>query len=157
VWIYRGAAARKAGVSFRSFTPGSDVELDYATTDRTTQFGSSATSVADVDGDGVRDIAIGGWAVGNNGGPVVIVRGGVVGTGGVAHTGDPGVVITTINGTSTSRFGAVLADRASTSGDIDGDGLDDLLIGGLLGGVGRFYAWYGGAIPIGTVTTTTVA
>jgi hypothetical protein len=156
-WIYRGAAPRTPGVSFRSFTAGTDVRVDYVTSDRTTEWGLTAAGVSDVDGDGARDIAIGAWQNGANDGQVVIISGPTVGSGGVAHTGDPGVVLTTINGLSMQRLGVGIANRAGTSGDVDGDGKDELLVAGLFGGAARLYVWYGGSIPIGTTTTATAS
>jgi hypothetical protein len=152
-WIYRGAAPRTSGVTFRSFTVGTDVELDYVTADRTTAFASQAVGVRDVDGDGVRDIAVGAWQVGANDGQVVIVNGATVGTAGVAKTGDPGVVLTSINGASMQRLGVGIALRARTSADVDGDAIDDLLVAGVFGGAARLYTWYGGTIPVGITTT----
>jgi hypothetical protein len=156
-WIYRGAAPRTPGVSFRSFTTGTDVRVDYVTADKTTEWGLSAAGVSDVDGDGARDVAIGAWQNGSNDGQVVIISGPTVGTAGVARTGDPGVVLTTINGLSASKFGVAIASQAGTSGDVDGDGKDDLLVAGFFGGAARLYVWYGGSIPIGTTTTATAS
>ncbi len=152
-WIYRGAATRTPGVTFRNFTIGTDVRIDYVTSDKTTAFAQTATTVPDVDGDGARDIAIGAWMFGGNDGQVVIVSGTTVGTAGVATSTDPGVVIATLDGSSTQRLGIAIANRAHTSSDVDGDGKDDLLVAGMTGGVARLYTWYGGTLTAGSATT----
>jgi hypothetical protein len=85
---------------------------------------------------------------------VLIIDGDTIGTGGVARTTDPGIVLTTIKGAPGARLGAVLVDHDPRShDDIDGDGLEDLIVGALSGGVGRLYMWFGGTLPFGDTTT----
>ncbi|MCE9575553.1 MAG: hypothetical protein K8W52_20545 [Deltaproteobacteria bacterium] len=157
VWLYRGAAPRTPGVSFRSFAAGTDVRIDYVTTDLTTAFGAQATSVPDQNGDGARDLAIGGWQVGNNDGQVILVDGDTVGTAGVAKTSDAGIVLGSISGTASARFGIGIATADGTSGDIDGDGANDLMVAALFGGAARMYAWSGTALPAGSATTSSAS
>jgi FG-GAP repeat len=154
-WIVRGAGPRAPGVTFRPIAAGTDVRIDYTTADRTTAFGAQAASVPDVDGDGRRDVAISAWQLGSNDGQIVIVSGATTGTGGVATTTDPGVVLSTLNGGALSRLGVGLGVRAHTGGSVDGDGKDDLMVAALSGGAARMYTWYGGTIPLGSTTIAT--
>ena len=101
--------------------------------------GNSVSAAGDVNGDGVDDLLIGAQYADPNGlssGETYVVFGsrtGVVGSGGVLDlsalnnstvmTGTPGLVINGINAVDLS--GATV----SAAGDVNGDGIDDLLIG----------------------------
>lgn len=158
LYVVRGDGTRPAaaGVTQRPFVPGRDVRLDFATPSKVTEWASQVTSIEDQNGDGARDLVIGAYRAQNGHGQVVIVSGSVVGSvAGVARTSDPGVTLTTIvTTTAVNRFGAAIAthDRASRP-DIDGDGQEDLLIGGLSGTTGTGFVWFGGAIGSATITT----
>lgn len=159
LYVLRGDGTRPAaaGVTLRPFAVGRDVRLDYVTTSATTEWASQVTSIDDQDGDGARDLVIGAYRAQGDRGQVLIVSGRVVGTGGVARTSDPGVTLTTIDpAAGVVRFGAAIAahDQASRA-DIDGDGRQDLLIGGVAGTTGMGFVWFGGTIPAGPTTTAT--
>jgi hypothetical protein len=158
-FVYRGTAARPTttGVHDRSFTIGLDVRLELDGGDGTTEFGSSAGSIADVNGDGARDLVISAYRQGPNAGRVLIVDGNTVGTGGVAGTNDAGVVVTTINPAGgTTLLGAAIVNNATSPGaDVDGDGFEDLIVSHRVAGIAGLSVWFGGSIPTGTVTSAT--
>ena len=153
LFVVRGAGVRPsvAGVTARPFTVGLDVRIDLVTASFTTEWGAQATSIGDQDGDGRRDLVLGAYLNRSNSGQVLIVDGGVLGTSGIAKSTDPGIVRTTITGTG--RFGAAIVERDDgVIADVDGDGLDDLLVAGLTpAGVATLYVWFGGAIPTGAI------
>lgn len=88
---------------------------------RGTHFGASVLALSDLDGDGVCDIAVGAPAYSPNAGPKVLWPGGVFVLSGATRkpitiwSGEPGY----------SRFGS----RLRNAGDVNGDGIDDLLVG----------------------------
>jgi hypothetical protein len=157
--LYRGATVRPTtpGVHARPFTVGQDVLIVHPTTDPTTELGASAGSIADLNGDGARDLVIGLHRDGENLGRVLIVDGNTLGTGGVASTATPGVVITTIVPVAgESLLGAAIVNNSLAPGaDVDGDGFEDLVITTQRDGRGTMLIWFGGAIPVGTVTSDT--
>ncbi|MCB9559537.1 MAG: VCBS repeat-containing protein [Kofleriaceae bacterium] len=159
VFLYRGTGSRPAapGLAARAFTVGQDVRIDYASTDATLEYGSAAGSIADVNGDGARDLVIAAPRDGANAGRVLIVDGNTVGTAGVASTATAGVLIASIGpAAGVSLFGTAVVNNGRLLGaDVDGDGQEDLLVTGKSGGIQQMYVWFGGSIPTGTVTTAT--
>ncbi|MBS1123232.1 MAG: repeat protein [Deltaproteobacteria bacterium] len=157
LFVLRGDGARPTapGVSPRAFAIGRDVQIDFATTSQITEFGSQVTSIDDQNGDGARDMVISAFRLSGSTGQALIVSGNVVGTAGVARTSDPGIKLTTITGTSNARFGVFVVGNDRTAGDLDGDGRQDLVIGGAPGNLGKAFVWFGGAIPTGSVSLTT--
>jgi hypothetical protein len=157
LYILRGTGTRPArpGVTVRPFAAGRDVRLDLVTASRVTEWASQVTSIEDQDGDGARDLVISAYRADNDRGRVLIVSGNTTGTGGVARTTDPGVTLTTITpAVAVSQLGAVIATHdAASRPDIDGDGREDLFIGGHAGTTGAGFVWFGGAIPRGAITT----
>jgi hypothetical protein len=158
VYVFRSDGTRPPtpGVTQSGFLSGRDVRLEYDSASATTAFGAQATTIEDQNGDGARDLVVSAHRA-DGVGAVLIVDGDTIGTGGVARTSDAGVVLTTINGgNGTTRLGAAIAEGgAAVDSDIDGDGHEDLLVAAQTGGVGRFYAWFGGQIPTGTATVAT--
>ncbi|MCX5742682.1 MAG: integrin alpha [Proteobacteria bacterium] len=157
VFVARGDGTQPApGFSLRPFTVGRDVRIDLVTTATATNWGSQVGSIPDRTGDGVRELVIAAPYI-NTFGRVLIVDGATLGTAGVARTTDAGVVLATINGASgVSRLGAAIGTfDARSNPDVDGDGIEDLVLGGVQGGVGRLWVWFGDAPPVGTTTTAT--
>ena len=155
LYVIRGDGARPMtpGLSVRAFAPGRDVRIDLATLYLVTEWGSQATTIEDVDGDGARDLVISAYRNLSATGQILIVSGDTPGLSGVARTTDLGVVLATINGTPGSRLGALIASHdARTFPDVDGDGLEDLVAAGMSGGLARLFVWFGGAMPVGTTT-----
>ncbi|MGH9893463.1 MAG: integrin alpha, partial [bacterium] len=93
--------------------------------------GSAVSTAGDVNGDGVDDVLIGAPNADPNGGysgaSYVVFGGAGVGSGGKLE-------LSTLDGTNGFRLSGVAAGDASgvavsTAGDVNGDGVDDLLIG----------------------------
>ena len=160
LYVIRGDGVRPMtpGLSVRGFAPGRDVRIDLTTVYPVTEWGSQATTIEDLDGDGARELVISAYRNLSATGQILIVSGATQGTSGVARTTDPGVVLATINGTPASRLGALLASHdARTFPDVDGDGHEDLVAAGLSGGLARLFVWFGGAMPAGTTTLASAA
>jgi hypothetical protein len=157
VYVIRGNGTRPtAPLTQRAFAIGRDVRIDLVTSYRITELGAQAVAIADHDGDGAADLAISAYRNLSEAGQVLIVDGDTVGINGVARTNQPGVVLTTIQGASGMRLGAALVAHDELSDDdIDGDGLADLMVGALTGGVAHLYVWFGGTLPLGTTSIAT--
>ena len=116
-WQANGVAGANAGLAqvfsgatgalLHTFTGGTGAD----------QFGVSVASLGDIDGDGLADLAVGANladAMGLNSGSVT------------AFSGATGAVLWSINGSAGGDlFGTSIANAA----DVDGDGVDDLIIG----------------------------
>ena len=150
-----GTRPVSAGVSARSFSIGRDVQINYVTNRAITEWGSQVTSIDDQNGDGARDLVVSAFRF--NDGQTLIVSGSVTGTSGIAATNGPGVTLTTINGAGVDKFGGVVLQQRGQTPDIDGDGHQDVFIGGVAGGVAKAFVWFGGSIPIGTTTAASAA
>jgi hypothetical protein len=160
VSVLRGDGVRPAapGVTARPFAAGRDVQIELVSAYRATDWGAQVAAVDDLDGDGARDLAIGAPRTLGQRGQVLIVRGGALGAAGLARTTDPGLVITALTGAPGARLGSLVAAAgARESPDLDGDGLAELIVAGMAGGLAHLYAWYGGAIPTGPAAVDTAA
>ena len=144
-----------------------DLMLDLSTLNGTNGFtltgiyagdssGFSVSSAGDVNGDGYDDLIIGAPYANPNGdsnaGETYVVYGGASAPGrdGVLNLdGTNGFILTGIDEYDVSGF------SVSSAGDVNGDGYDDLIIGGLGAdpngsGSGEIYVIYGGAVAPGT-------
>ncbi|MGE0868670.1 MAG: integrin alpha [Kofleriaceae bacterium] len=150
-----GTRPAAAGITPRFFTAGRDVQLDFATTVKRTEWGAQITSIDDQNSDGHRDLVISSFRGANDIGRILIVSGATMGVGGIASTADPGVTLSTIVGIGgDARFGSFILHDRNSMLDIDGDGREDLMVGGAPGGIGTGFVWFGGAIPLGSASTT---
>lgn len=109
--------------------------------------GTSATNAGDINHDGIADLALGGPGYSTNAGIVYVIFGqsGIGGSGTLSLAGLNGVngfAITGFPGTGVGYGGA--GRSISGVGDINGDGIDDLLIGAPYDGVsGECYVIFG--------------
>lgn len=149
-----GSRPTTPGVTVRAFVAGRDARFDYTTAFTITEFGAQATTIDDRDGDGARELVISAHAFNGARGQVLVLSGV---TTGIAATSAPGVTLTTINGGSGARLGAILLARSDLDSDFDGAATDDLLVVGRLGTSDRGFLWYGGALPVGTTTTASAS
>jgi hypothetical protein len=157
-YVFRpdGSRPPAPGVTQSGFVLGRDVRIEYVSSYANTGFATQATTIPDENGDGARELVIGAYRAAAMG-AVLVIDGDTMGTGGVASTGDAGVVLTTITGgASTVRLGAAIAGGTTGVGaaeaDLDGDGEEDLMIAAVTGGTARLYVWFGGELPAGATT-----
>jgi hypothetical protein len=163
-YVFRSGAARAAAntISRRNFTVGNDVRIDYVATSNISEWASQATTIDDVDGDGVRELVISAYRNGSEAGQIKIIRGDIVGDAqGVAVTSAPSVVLTTINGTAGQHLGAALAvvRRGGSRGgpDVDGDSSEELVSAGVSAGVPQLMTWFHDQVPIGVSTSASAS
>ena len=90
------------------------------------QFGQSVSGAGDVNGDGFADLIVGAPHDGNNGYHSGSAR---------VLSGSDGSVLYTFNGYRGRLFGGSVSD----AGDVNGDGLDDFIVGASLGGYARVF------------------
>ncbi len=158
VIVYRGLGRPAVpGVTRALFTIGRDVRLREVTIDTILEWGVTMGSIADQNGDGSREIVMGDYRLQADNGVVHIIDGDTVGVGGTADTTTPGVVLTTIAGgagAQPAQFGmAVLNNAGVASPDVDGDGVEDLVVAGRAAGSNQavLNVWFG---PIGAGVQT---
>lgn len=154
VFVYRGRAALPAiGLTDLPFSAAVDLAVTDDSTTTPTTYGQSVSTVRDLNGDGAREIVIAdGRAAG--GGYVSFVDGNAVGTQAMSA-----VQVSRITGSSPIfRFGTGMANNwPPSASDVDGDGVDDLVLTGRQNTPGGLHAYtyivYSDALPTsGTVT-----
>lgn len=136
VFLYRGSASGLAALP--TSTLGHDAAIEQASA----AFGAAVASAGDFDGDGFGDFAVGAPqfdAEGDDDGAIFLFRGGASGIDAA-----PSAVFDHPTGESGAALGSVLA----RAGDLNGDGLDDLVAGVPASDVdesdeGRVFAWFG--------------
>jgi hypothetical protein len=153
VVVYRGVGRPAApGVTRQAFVIGKDVRLRLLTVDTVLEWGSAMGSIADQNGDGAREIVMGDYRFQADSGIAYIIDGDTVGIAGIADTIAPGVVLTTFAPSGAAiapQFGmAVLNDANAAGPDVDGDGIEDLVIAGRATGTNQavLNVWFG---PVG--------
>ncbi|GAB4527567.1 MAG: hypothetical protein Tsb0020_45030 [Haliangiales bacterium] len=157
--VFRGRAQPAApGVTLATFAPALDLELSRSSPDTSSRFGTAMGTIADLDGDGARDIVVGIWREGANLGRVEIVEGDAVGTRDVGAVRITSIVPDTAECAANGcGLGSAVVNNAAgrLEPDIDGDGLEDLIItAGIDAGQVEMLIWYGGQIPTGSVFST---
>ena len=104
--------------------------------------GSSVSTAGDINGDGVDDLVLGAYGTNSNWGASYVIFG--------SRSGFPAsFYLANLNGTNGFTipgiaFGEELGSSVSTAGDINADGISDLVIGAsALGGLGESYVIFG--------------
>jgi hypothetical protein len=153
VYVFRGRAAQPpAGITDLAFAPATDLRLADGGGASNSRFGDAMGTVPDVDGDGHRELVVSDYNAAG-GGYLALVDGTLAGdvslpAGQIARiTGGGGII---------SLGNAI----AGGEGDVDDDGIPDLVATGRTGGDqhGQLYIWYGGDLPAsGTVTAASTA
>jgi hypothetical protein len=102
--------------------------------------GYSVSSAGDVNGDGIDDILIGAYGYSSSTGKAYVILGGSNLTD--TNLANPGSNVITITGAGTSYFTGL---SVSNAGDVNGDGIDDILIGasGYSSSTGKAYVILG--------------
>lgn len=153
--VIRGRARPASpGVQRAQFDPAADLEIRNSTVDPTARFGAAMGSIADLNGDGAREIIVSGWRQGNNLGRVFLIDGDQVGTHNAVDI-DVALLETDAGVTGNVGLGSAVVNnaRGGPRADIDGDGREDLIVvGGMGDGQVKMFIWYGGAIPSGRFT-----
>ncbi|MFT5583898.1 MAG: hypothetical protein ACI9VR_001482 [Cognaticolwellia sp.] len=136
LYIYLGSSTGLSASSEQKLVPSDSVGTHY--------FGTDAIIVADQDGDGLDEVAVG--APGDNSftGAVYLYFG--------SSTGVSAATESKITVSGTYHFGSTLS-----AADVDGDGYSDLLVGSPRGpvsgsGSGRVYTFYGAATGLDTLS-----
>lgn len=113
-----------------------------------TAFGSAATGIGDVNGDGYADVAIGESGHDDSTGRVHILYG--------SASGLPDSADLIVEGEETE---AEFGDSIAGAGDVNGDGYDDLIVGARNHGVdlGRAYVFHGSAEGLSSTVATTLS
>ncbi len=152
LYILRGRTAPVAGLPVQELVfGGNDLEVVLPGT-ASNAFGESLGSIDSAGGTGLRNIAISSALEGGNG-ALYIVDGGLTGT---LTLNGPADYLTRIAGVAgNARFGGAVANNALAGGDVDGDGVEDLVIAGGRADDLGVSVWYGASIPVGDSTADT--
>ena len=153
-----GSNKGRSYVVFGGFSVGKNGVLALASLNGTNGFkldgennfdwsGYSVSAAGDINGDGVADLLVGAPTHANNAGRSYVVFGGHgVGSSGV-------VALSNLNGANGFKLdGEASGDKSgwsvSAAGDVNGDGVDDLLVGAPFhgGNTGRSYVVFGGPV-----------
>lgn len=150
--VFRGRARPgSAGVTVAGFDPALDLEIQRSNSgDNSSRFGTSMGSIADINGDGQRELAVGMWRDGNNIGRVEIYRGHLTGVHNASNIRLRSIAPALGTCTQDCGVGSAVVNNAAglVAPDIDGDGLEDLIIvTGMGTGQVRLLTWFGGSIP----------
>ncbi|MBM1228848.1 FG-GAP repeat protein, partial [Ponticoccus sp. SC6-38] len=155
--IYGRAEATRGPIDLANLSPDDGFVLNGDQSND--KAGNKVAFAGDVNGDGIDDVIIGarnGDEGGNNAGTAYVIYGREGGSGDIdlgALTTEQGFAV--IGATNFSQFGY----NVSTAGDVNGDGIDDLIIGALGGATdganaGDSYVIYGQTEARGLVDVT---
>ncbi|MBZ0231870.1 MAG: hypothetical protein K8M05_05925 [Deltaproteobacteria bacterium] len=150
VFVLRATSGRpaSAGVTREPFTVGRDVRIQLDTTQDILEWGVAMGSISDQNGDGSREIILADFTISSGQGAVFVVDGDTLGTGGVVTINGTGAgTLTTIIGApgATQLGMAVLNNRNTGDADVDGDGIEDLVVASRAPGMnrGQLQVWFG--------------
>lgn len=150
--VFRGRPRPASpGVTVSGFDPALDLEIQRtSSTDTSSRFGTSMGTIADLNGDGAREIVVGMWRDGNNIGRVEIYDGDRVGVQNASLIRLRS--ISPLSGQCTSNCGvgsAVVNNAAGLLGpDVDNDGIEDLMIvTGMDKAEVSMRVWFGSQFP----------
>ena len=153
VFIIRGRADRPAapGVEALAFDPAIDLRATLANVNENAYFALAQAAIMDLDDDGVREVMVSNYNDTDSGSSVHIIGGAEVGEQPLEA-----VEIASIGGAVGQFVGGGLLGHVGADGaaDIDGDGLEDLVI---VSGTepAQMHVWYGGAPLTGEVAPDT--
>lgn len=122
-YVIFGHTGPFANVDTQNMSASVGIQLNGGTNARA---GMGVAGVGDVNGDGVGDFVVGGYGANSNAGVAYVVFGGGAGlTDGFDLSTLNGTTGFKIQGTANSRLGEAVA----AAGDVNGDGIDDLIVG----------------------------
>jgi hypothetical protein len=152
VVVFRGRARPPgAGVTLGSFGPR-DLQIQRtSSTDTSARFGTAMGSIADLNGDGAREIVVGMWRDLANIGRIEIYDGDRVGVQNASTMRLRSITpAADLCGTGGCGLGSAIVNNAAglIKPDVNGDGLEDLIVvGGMGAGRVKMLVWFGGSIP----------
>lgn len=161
--VFRGRARpASAGVTLATFDPARDLEIQRTSSDdRSSRFGTSMGTIADINNDGVREIVVGIWRDLANIGRVEIYRGNAVGVRNASTIRLRSITPSTeLCSASGCGLGSAIVNNAAglVDPDVNGDGIEDLIIvGGMEEGGVRLLVWFGGLLPPTDFTSDTAS
>jgi hypothetical protein len=152
--VFRGRARPASpGVTLASFG-ARDLQIQRtSSTDASARFGTAMGSIADLNGDGAREIVVGMWRDLANIGRIEIYDGDRVGVQNASTmrlrsiTPPPAADLCGAGGCG---LGSAIVNNAAglIKPDVNGDGLEDLIVvGGMGAGRIKMLVWFGGSIP----------
>jgi hypothetical protein len=151
--VFRGRARPAgAGVTVAAFDAARDLEIRrLSSTDASSRFGTSMGSIADLNNDGAREIVVGMWRDLANLGRIEIYDGDRVGVQNASNIRLRSITPSAeLCGAGGCGLGSAVVNNAAglIDPDVNGDGLEDLIVvGGMGAGRVAMLVWFGGSIP----------
>jgi hypothetical protein len=150
--VFRGRAKPASpGVTLASFG-ARDLQIQRtSSTDTSARFGTAMGSIADLNGDGAREIVVGMWRDLANIGRIEIYDGDRVGVQNASTMRLRSITpAADLCGAGGCGLGSAIVNNAAglLKPDVNGDGLEDLIVvGGMGAGRIKMLVWFGGSIP----------